>query len=171
MAAMVENVQRRKTKRGKDFVLADFSDQSGNFSASCFEESMVEHFVRWAKDGTCILLNVELDSPSVDEPPRVTVRGGRPLAEVKADARMVLKLDIDRIDAVQELALLMRPGARGSGEVIATLHLGQGREQQVRLGRDFALDGEFAEQLQSVTGISNVSLTAKRGPEGVRLAA
>ncbi len=171
MAAMVESVQKRKTKRGKDFVMADFSDQSGNFSASCFEESLVDNFVRWAKEGACVLLNVELDSPSADEPPRVTVRGGRPLAEVKADARMLLKLDIDRIEAVQELALLMRPGARGSGEVIATLHLGQGREQKVRLGRDFALDGEFAEQLQSVAGITNVSLTARRGPEGVRLAA
>jgi DNA polymerase-3 subunit alpha len=42
MAAMVEGVQKRKTKRGKDFVMADFSDQSGNFSASCFEESLVD---------------------------------------------------------------------------------------------------------------------------------
>ncbi|EJU12915.1 DNA polymerase III subunit alpha [Sphingomonas sp. LH128] len=171
MAAMVENVQKRKTRKGKDFVMADFSDSSGNFSASCFEESLVENFVKWAKEGACILLNVELDSPSPDEPPRITVRGGKPLNEVKADARMVLKLDIDRVEAVQELALLMRPGERGAGEVIATLHLGDGRTQKVRLGRDFALDGEFAEHLQSVEGITNVSLTAKRGPERVAMAA
>uniref|UniRef100_UPI0038F7C500 hypothetical protein n=1 Tax=Streptomyces turgidiscabies TaxID=85558 RepID=UPI0038F7C500 len=38
MAALVENVQKRKTKRGKDFIMADFSDASGLFSASCFEE-------------------------------------------------------------------------------------------------------------------------------------
>lgn len=171
MAAMVENVQKRKTKRGKDFVMADFSDQSGNFSASCFEESLVENFVKWAKEGACILLNVELDSPSPDEPPRVTVRGGRPLAEVKADARMLLTLDIDRIEAVQELALLMRPGEKGCGEVVAQLLLGDGRVQKVRLGRDFALDGEFAEQLAHVEGLSNVSLIARRGPEGLRRAA
>ncbi|MFC0205497.1 DNA polymerase III subunit alpha [Novosphingobium soli] len=171
MAAMVEGVQKRKTRKGKDFVMADFSDQSGNFSASCFEESLVENFVKWAREGACVLLNVELDSPSPEEPPRVTVRGARPLAEVKADARMVLKLDIDRIEAVQELALLMRPGARGAGEVIATLVLPDGRRQAVRLGRDFALEGEFAEQLQSIAGISNVSLTAKRGPERVAMAA
>lgn len=84
---------------------------------------------------------------------------------------MLLKLDIDRIEAVQELALLMRPGAKGSGEVIATLHLGAGREQKVRLGRDFALDGDFAEQLQSVAGITNIELTARRGPERVPMAA
>jgi DNA polymerase-3 subunit alpha len=171
MAALVENVQRRKTKRGKDFVMADFSDQSGNFSASCFEEALVENFVRWAKEGTCVLLNVELDSPSADEPPRVTVRSARPLSEVKADARMLLMLDIDCIDAVQELALLMRPGSPGCGEVIANLHLGDGRQQKVRLGRDFALDGDFAEQLAAVEGLSNISLTARRGPEGLRRAA
>ncbi|WP_313435303.1 DNA polymerase III subunit alpha [Novosphingobium sp.] len=171
MAAMVENVQKRKTKRGKDFVMADFSDQSGNFSASCFEESLVENFVRWSKEGTCILLNVELDSPSPDEPPRVTVRSARPLNEVKADARMLLTLDIDRVDAVQELAMLMREGAPGCGEVVATLDLGEGKRQKVRLGRSFALDGDFAEHLASVAGISNVSLIARRGPEGLRRAA
>jgi len=171
MAAMVENVQRRKTKRGKDFVMADFSDSSGNFSASCFEESLVDSFVKWAKEGACVLLTVELDSPSADEPPRVTVRGAKPLAEVRADARMLLKLDISRVEAVRELALLMRPGAKGCGEVVATLHLDGGREQKVRLGRDFALDGEFAEQLAHVAGISNVSLTARRASDALRLVA
>ncbi|EHJ59041.1 DNA polymerase III subunit alpha [Novosphingobium pentaromativorans US6-1] len=41
----------------------------------------------------------------------------------------------------------------------------------MRLGRDFALDGEFAEQLATIDGLSNISLTARRGPEGLRRAA
>ncbi|MDE8652733.1 DNA polymerase III subunit alpha [Novosphingobium album (ex Liu et al. 2023)] len=171
MAVLVEAVQKRKTRKGKDFVMADFSDASGQFSASCFEESLVESFVRWAREGTCVLLTVELDSPSPDEPPRVTVRGAKPLAEVRADARMLLALDIDRVEAVQELALLLRPGARGCGEVIAQLHLGEGRAQKVRLGRDYALDGEFAEQLAQIEGITNVSLTARRANDHLRLVA
>jgi DNA polymerase-3 subunit alpha len=84
---------------------------------------------------------------------------------------MLLTLDIDRMEAVQDLAMLMRPGAPGCGEVVAVLDLGEGRRQKVRLGRDFALDGEFAEHLASVAGISNVSLIARRGPEGLRRAA
>ncbi|PEQ11859.1 DNA polymerase III subunit alpha [Novosphingobium sp. PC22D] len=171
MAALVENVQKRKTRKGKDFVMADFSDQSGQFSASCFEESLVENFVKWAKEGTCVLLNVELDSPSPDEPPRVTVRGARPLAEVRAGARMLLTLDVDRVEAVRELALLMRPGEKGCGEVVATLHLGEGRMQRVRLGRSFALDGDFAEQLAHVEGLSNISLTARKAGDHLRLVA
>ena len=167
MAVLVENVQKRKTRKGKDFVLADFSDQSGQFSASCFEESLVESFVRWAKEGTCVLLNVELDSPGADEPPRVTVRGAKPLADVTTDARMVMTIDVDHVDAVPQIALLMRPGAKGAGEVIARLHLEDGRVQSVRLGRDFALDGDFAEQLAQIEGVSVESLA----PRKLRMAA
>jgi DNA polymerase-3 subunit alpha len=171
MAVLVESVQKRKTRRGKDFVIADFSDQSGQFSASCFEESLVDSFVKWAKEGTCVLLQVELDSPSADEPPRVTVRGARPLSEVTVDARMLLTLDVDRVEAIQELALLLRPGARGCGEVIVRLRLGEDLVQKVRLGRDFALDGDFAEQLAQVEGLSEISLTARRSGDHLRLVA
>jgi len=171
MAAMVEGVQKRKTKRGKDFVMADFSDSSGQFSASCFEESLVENFLQWAREGTCVLLNVELDSPSPDEPPRVTVRGGRPLSEVREAARMELRLDIHRPEAVADLALLLQPGSPGKGEVLVRLRTGTGKEPLVRLGRDYHLDGDLAEHAAQIEGVSGVSLSAKRGAGHLRLVA
>jgi len=152
-------------------VAADFSDPSGQFSASCFEDALVENFLRWAAEGVCVLLNVELDSPSPEEPPRITVRSARPLDEVSSDAMMLLKLNIDRIEPMQELALLLRPGEQERGEVIATLDLGDGRSQQVRLGRDFALDGELVDQLALIEGIANVSLTARKRGDHLRLVA
>jgi DNA polymerase III subunit alpha len=171
MAAMVEGVQRRKTKRGADFVVAEFSDNSGQFSASCFEESLVEPMLRWAQDGTCLLLQVELDAPSPDEPPRVTVRSARPLAEVKSAGSMLLKLDILRPEAANELALMLVGGADGRGEVLARLRTGGEVEPIVRLGRDFQLDGDLAERLASIEGIANVSLTARKGAGHLRLVA
>ena len=171
MAVMVEGVNRGKTRRGKDFVRADFSDSSGQFSAACFEESLVEPLQRWARDGTCLLLNVELDSPSADEPPRVTVRGARPLADVNSGARMVLTLDVHNADALRELSQALPGGAEGRGEVLARLHTGTGRDPLVRLGRDFQLDGELAEHLQAIAGLANVSLTARRGSTHLRLVA
>ena len=171
MAAMVESVSKGKTRKGNDFVRADFSDSSGQFSAACFEESLVEPMLQWAREGTCILLNVELDAPSPDEPPRVTVRGARPLSEVKSASSMVLRLDIARIDALQELAMLLVRGAIGRGEVIARLITGQEEQPTFRLGTDFQLDGELAERLASIEGIANVSLTARRGASHLRLVA
>ncbi|MCB2089114.1 MAG: DNA polymerase III subunit alpha, partial [Sphingomonadaceae bacterium] len=171
MAAMVESVKKGKTRRGADFIRADFSDSSGQFSAACFEESLVESFQKWADDGTCILLNVELDSPSPDEPPRITVRGGRPLNDVKAGARMLLKLDILNPQALIDLKMELVHGAEGRGEVLARLRTGTEVEPVLRLGRDFQLDGELAERLASVEGLANVSLTTRRGPSHLRLVA
>ncbi len=171
MAAMVESVQRRKTKRGADFVMAEFSDSTGQFSASCFEESLVEPMIGWAKDGTCVLLNVELDSPSPDEPPRITVRGARPLAEVKSGAKMVLSLDVLDPAVLPELALLLPGGAEGRGEVLARLRTREGPAPLLRLGTDFQLDGELAERLASVEGLANVSLSASRSAGHLRLVA
>jgi DNA polymerase-3 subunit alpha len=161
MAALVEGVNRRKTKKGSDFIAADFSDSSGQFSASCFEEALVEPFQQWAREGTCVLLTVELDRPNPDEPPRITVRGARPLASVSSAARMLLKLDVSRPEALSELALLLPRGEGGKGEVIARLRTGSTREPTIRLGMDFALDSDVIERLIPVEGLANVALTAR----------
>ena len=161
MAALVENVQKRKTKRGKDFVMADFSDSSGLFSASCFEEALVDNFVQWAKDGVCVLLNVELDRPNPDEPPRVTVRNARPLDSVTSAARMMLKLDVTKPEAIAELAMLLPRAADAKGEVLARLRTGGAREPLVRLGTDFRLDSDLIERLIPIEGLANVALTAR----------
>jgi DNA polymerase-3 subunit alpha len=171
LAAMVEAVNRGKTRKGKDFVRADFSDSSGQFSAACFEESLVEPMQRWAAEGTCVLLTVELDAPSPDEPPRVTVRGARPLSEVTSAARMRMTLDIDLELAAAELAMLLLPGEPGEHFALARLRTGEENEPLLRLGTDFQLDGELVERLASVEGIANVALTAKRGGDHLRLVA
>ncbi|MFM5908652.1 MAG: DNA polymerase III subunit alpha, partial [Novosphingobium sp.] len=171
MAAMVEGVQRRKTKRGKDFVMADFSDNSGQYSASCFEESLVPSFLEWARDGTCILLQVELDAPSPDEPPRVTVRSAQPLSEVKQAARMELRFDVDRPEAIADLAMILPRAESATGEVYAHLRTGGAREPTLMLGGNFQLDAEIADQLAMIDGVYNISLGARRGAARLRLVA
>ena len=171
MAAMVESVSKGRTRRGGEFVRADFSDSSGQFSAACFEESLVEPMQGWAKDGTCLLLTVELDAPSPDEPPRVTVRGARPLEEVKGSAQMQLQLDVLVPGAMQDLATLLGPDGAGTGEVLVRLRTGMGQEPLLRLGRQFHLDSEVAERLASVEGLANVALTARRSAGHLRLVA
>ena len=171
MAAMVEGVSRGKTRKGSDFVRADFSDATGQFSAACFEESLVEPMLRWAAESTCVLLTVELDAPSPDEPPRVTVRGARPLAEVKSAARMVLNLEVERTEALGELAMMLHSAPEETGEVRVRLRTGGGNDPLLRLGRTYHLDGEVAERLALIEGIANISLSARRGGDHLRLVA
>ncbi len=171
MAAMVEGVTRRKTQRGKDFVRADFSDSSGQFSAACFEEGLVESFVKWAEDQTCVKLTVELDSPSPDEPPRITVRGAVPLEQIKGSTPMRLTLEVSDETAIGDLRLALGKGGGGQDEVMATLMTGAEPPPVMLLGRGFTLDGELAECLASVPGLAKVQLAARREPGHLRLVA
>ncbi len=171
MAAMVESVNKGRTKRGAEFIRADFSDSSGQFSAACFEETLVDSFQKWAEDGTCLLLNVELDSPNPDDPPRVTVRGARPLSEVTSFARMQLTADVHDVAAIATLQDVLELGKAGHGEVQITLHIDGDVAPTLLLGRDFALSGEVVDALTGVPGLSNVQMSPIRGVGHLRLVA
>ncbi len=171
MAAMVESVNKGRTKRGAEFIRADFSDSSGQFSAACFEESLVDSFQQWADDSMCLLLNVELDSPNPDDPPRVTVRGARPLSEVTSFARMQLTADVHDVAAIATLQDVLELGKAGHGEVQITLHIDGDIAPIILLGRDFALSGEVVDALTGVPGLSNVQMSPIRGVGHLRLVA
>ena len=175
MAALVEGITKARTRKGGTFVRADFSDASGQFSAACFEEALVPQFERWAQDGECLLLTVELDAPNPDEPPRLTVRGARPLAAVSGAMAMQLTADIATVEALLELRIELdvargeRPG--GNGEVVVRLALASGEQAHVRLGYGFVLNGELAERLAAVEGIDNVALVPAKKRANLRLVA
>ncbi len=171
MAAMVEGMNKARTKRGGEFVRADFSDSSGQFSAACFEEALVPSFERWAADGTCLLLNVELDSPNPGEPPRLTVRGARPLEEVSGSTAMTLSLELRSVEALADIKLELTRSDDAPGEVIAKVWLDGDQAVRVRLGSDFVLSGELAERLATIEGIENVELKPRRGRPSLKLVA
>ncbi|OBV12451.1 DNA polymerase III subunit alpha [Erythrobacter dokdonensis] len=175
MAVMVEGITKARTRKGGTFVRADFSDSSGQFSAACFEEALVPQFERWAADGECLLMTVELDSPNPDEPPRLTVRGARPLAGVVGSTPMQLKADISSLEALLELKIALDVeedcAFHGNGEVLVRLRLEAGGHAQMKLGRAFLLSGELAERLAEVRGISNVELVPVKSRPGLRLVA
>jgi len=175
MAVLVEGITKARTRKGATFVRADFSDSSGQFSAACFEEALVPQFERWAADGECLLLTVELDSPSADEPPRLTVRGARPLAAVSGATAMELTAEIASVEALRELQIELQAaqGERptGVGEVVVRLLLADGAEVQARLGSNFVLNGELAERLAAVEGIGQVALVPLKKRGNLRLVA
>ena len=164
LAVMVEGVRKGRTRRGKDFVRCDFSDQSGQFSAACFEEDLVPAFERWAAENTCVLLNVELDSPSPDEAPRVTVRGATPLDQLQKSARMQLDVQVTNEVGLRLLQDSLQPGG-GNGEVLARLAIEGSSKLTFCLGRDFSLDGDLVERLANSDGLDNVRFGPKsKGP-------
>ncbi len=171
IAVVVEGANKAKTRKGKDFARIDFDDGFSQFSSACFEEALVGQFLEWAQNNECVLLTVELDAPNPGEPPRLTVRGARPLASVSGSIPMILKADVHSVEALSALALELTSDARGTGEVLVRLVLDHGEEAYMRLGRSFALDGDLAERLAGVEGIENVALEPVRGRANLKLVA
>ncbi|MEW4466723.1 DNA polymerase III subunit alpha [Parasphingorhabdus sp. JC815] len=168
MAALIEGVRWRDSKRGKRFVLVDLSDSSGQFSGSCFEEDQCELLAEMAKQGSCALLNVELDQRSDDESPRVAIRRAQPMDGLEKSTRIRMELDVLSLDGIQELKNFIAPLSGGRSELIARVPSFEGEYVHIRLGRSFQLDAQVAETLSHLSGLSNVRLGPATGSRSVR---
>src|SRR3546814_5168541 len=107
MAAMVEDVRGRETRRGARYAAATFSDSSGQFQASCFDEDACKAIEDMAREGDCALLMVELDRLPGEETPRVTIRGIEPFRQLANNSRMELVVDVSDADAIGALAPIL----------------------------------------------------------------
>ncbi len=158
MAVMVQGIRWRESKRGKRFVLADLADTSGQFSARCFEEAVCPQLAEWAKDGTCLLLNVELDQRPGDEAPGITIKSARPMAGLMASTHFKMCMDIEAADAFYQLQQLIAPLTGGRGEVVVKTNTMAGEAAHIVLGRKFKLDVELLDKVKAINGIGNVAL-------------
>ena len=154
MAAMVEDVRWRETKRGARYANATFSDSSGQFQASCFEEDACKAIEELARDGDCALLVVELDRLPGEETPRVTVRGVEPFRQIASASRMELVLDVASPEAVGSLAKLLSTAEGGRSEIFLRAPIGNGEAARLFLGDRYRLDADQVEALNAMPGIS-----------------
>ncbi len=158
MAAMVQAVRFRETKRGKRFAQVELSDSSGQFVASCFEEGTCAQLGEWAKATECLLISVELDLPSGEEIPRIGIRSAKPLASLVANTQFKMLLDIESADAFAQLQGLILPMGAGRGEVVVRAPAANGKTADIVLGRKFRLDVELVERVKAIDGVGHVEL-------------
>ncbi|MFC4292163.1 DNA polymerase III subunit alpha [Sphingorhabdus arenilitoris] len=158
MAALIEGVRWRESRRGKRFVLIDLSDSSGQFSASCFEEPVAELLGEWAKSSECLLLNVEMDMKPGEETPRLSIRSAKPLSGLVGASRLKMELDVEKAEALHALSHLLGPLQGGKSELVIRTPADGGRTAHIVLGRKFQLDADLKSQVEAIDGVANVRL-------------
>ncbi|BBD97253.1 DNA polymerase III subunit alpha [Sphingobium amiense] len=154
MAAMVEDVRWRETKRGARYASATFSDQSGQFQASCFDEPACKAIEELAGDGDCALLIVELDRLPGEETPRVTVRGVEPFRTIASASRMELVVDCETVAAVEALAALLAKAGGGRSEVFLRAPLGDAQAARLFLGDSYSLGADQVDAIATIAGLA-----------------
>jgi len=156
MAALVEDVRWRETKRGARYAAATFSDNSGQFQASCFDEAGCKMIADLAEAGECALLTVELERLPGEEVPRVTVRMVQSFSSVSSGLRMELWVDVEDAAAVPVIATILSGARGGRAEVRLRARLEDGRIVSLRVGRDFQIDAEVMERLGAIPGVAGI---------------
>jgi len=162
MAALVEEARWRTSKRGSRFLSLTLSDASGQFQANCFDEQAAADLEALARAGGCALLGVELERSPGEDAPRVTVRSASLLDSLAASVRLRAVIVLASAHAVAGIAAVLPRGGRS--EVTLHVALAAGGHAELRVGRDFLIDGELATALARIDGVTDVALTAQEAP-------
>jgi DNA polymerase III subunit alpha len=163
MSALIEGVRWRESRKGKRFMVADFSDNSGQFSVRCFDEAVGVQLAEWAKDAECLLLHCEMDMRPGDETPSFTVKSAKALSGLTSVSRLKMQLDVTHEAAMAQLAHIVAPLDGGRSELVIKTRAANGRWVHISLGRRFQIDASLADQVRLIDGIENVEL-APSGP-------
>jgi DNA polymerase-3 subunit alpha len=167
LAVLVEEARWRTSARGRRYLMATLSDATGQFNATCFEDSTSTDLEEAARIGGCGLLTVELDRRLGEETPRVSIKAIKPFETLAATTRFALEVAVDDVRAIPALAALIGERRGQRGKVTLTVPVPGGGHAKVLLGHDFSLDAELAERIEGIAGIASVSFDV----EEVRLRA
>jgi DNA polymerase-3 subunit alpha len=165
MAGMVENLRWRTSQRGNRFAMAQMSDRSGQFQASCFDDVACKALEALAENGGCALLGVECDLLEGEETPRVTIRSAQPLASIAATAALRITCDVTLAEALPEMAKLLQSHAGARGRVIVATPASGGGTVHIELGRTFTVDADLKDRLERIGGVGEVRLDIESGPD------
>ncbi|HEX7856150.1 MAG TPA: DNA polymerase III subunit alpha, partial [Sphingobium sp.] len=154
MAAMVEEVRWRETRRGARYAAATFSDSSGQFQASCFDEDACRAIEDMAREGDCALLMVELDRLPGEETPRVTIRGVEPFQQLATASRMKLVIDASDPKAVEPLAQLLDRAKGGRSEIFLRAAVADGEFATLFLGDDYLVGADQVDEIAVIPGLA-----------------
>ena len=165
MAALAEGVRWRVSAKGRRYMVAGFSDRSGQFEATVFDDEPSAAIEAATKAGACGLLTVELDRRAGDEAPRITVKRFQPLESLAKNTRLQLTVRVGDGQGCAQVATELAAARGGNGVVRLIVRIAGAGEAVVLIGRDFALDGELAARVERITGEGSVDLSAQETPK------
>nr|WP_257575823.1 DNA polymerase III subunit alpha [Sphingomonas sanguinis] len=157
MAALVEDARWRTSARGKRYMMAQLSDATGQFLATCFDDSVAADLEKAAKEGHCALITVELDRRPGEEAPRVSIKRVQLFDGLASTAKFVVEVTVTDKVAFKALHAMLDPLRNGRGEVRARIE-GQDGETLLTLGRNFLFDAELASHIEDLPGVKAVAM-------------
>ncbi len=156
MAGRLEERRWRTTQNGRRYQFLSFSDRSGQFVTSCFDDDLQERIEGLLNDAPALLIGMELQWREGEDVPRFTLRSAQPLADLARRTRGRLVVRIEHpADVATLLGVLGPTPTRGRGELVAEVATDAGPARLV-LGRHFLIDADLEAALTRALGPDRV---------------
>ena len=156
MAGRLEERRWRTTQNGRRYQFISFSDRSGQYVASCFDDDLQDKIEAMVNDAPALLLGMELQWRDGEDVPRFTLRSAQPLAELARRTRGRLVVQLEKPAEVEALIAVLGPDpAKGRGELVAEVATAHGPARLV-LGRHFLIDADLEAALARALGANRV---------------
>ncbi|OSZ70510.1 DNA polymerase III subunit alpha [Sphingomonas sp. IBVSS1] len=156
MAGLLEERRWRTTQTGRRYQFLSFTDRSGQFVTSCFDEDLQTSIEALASDPPPLLLAMEVQWKEGEDVPRLTLRGARPLPDLarRTRGRLVVRV-AEAGEGGKLMAAIERHAAQGRGELVAEVNTAQGLARIV-LGRNFLIDADLEAEIARAIGPDRV---------------
>ena len=164
MAGLVEDSRWRVPQgKGPDrrYMMADLTDQSGKWGATCFNAEGQEALAAALTAGEALLLDVELQWREGDESPRLTIQNAVPLNALVKSVRALLTIELGadaKPDLVPQLVAWLPRGGRSAVE--AMIPMAGGGRARLLLGQDFLLPAGAEAAIAEIAGVSAARIEA-----------
>jgi DNA polymerase-3 subunit alpha len=165
MAGLAEEARWRTSAKGRRYMMATLSDNSGQFIAAAFDDDATAALEAAAKAGQCGLLSVELDRRAGDETPRVTIKRFQPLSDLAKRTRLQMTIRVADGATAERIARELEDARGSNGMVRLLVPIASGGQAAIVAGRDFALDAELSARLERISGEGSVDLSAQEPPK------
>jgi DNA polymerase-3 subunit alpha len=165
MAGLVEDARWRTSAKGRRYMMATLSDDSGQFVATAFDDEATAALEAAAKAGQCGLLSVELDRRAGDDAPRVTIKRFQPLTDLAKRTRLQMTVQVADTGTVQRIAREIADARGSNGLLRFIVPIASGGEAGIVVGRDYALDAELAALIEQISGEGSVDLSVQEPPK------
>jgi len=154
LAGTVTSKQERKTRTGNKMGVVNFSDNTGQYEAVLFAETLAQ-FRDLLEPGRSLVIEVAAE----DRPEGVNLRinKARPLDDVASQVQKTMRIFLR--DAAPLNTLAGQLGTRGEGQVSFIMIKGEGQgEVEIELAERYKFDNRVASAMRAVPGVVEVEL-------------
>jgi DNA polymerase-3 subunit alpha len=153
VAATVVQRQERRTRTGGRIGIVTFSDPTGQFEATVYQERLTE-WRELLEPGRSLLVQIGGEFDPETEDLRARIQNVEALEAVAAKKSRAIRVFLDALEPIDRLASRLDQG-EGSVSVVVML---KGREVEVRLPGQYRTTPEVAGAIKAVPGIVHVEM-------------